>query len=67
VIPHGGKLSRLIADGNSAMPVRYAYNNTLSSVGMTQFRKAASGSYTENNNCRTSCGHHGSGTGNEDW
>ena len=67
VIPHGGKVSRLIADGNSTMPARYAYNNNLSTVGMLQFKKAAVGSYTENSNCRTSCGHHGNGTGDEDW
>jgi predicted CXXCH cytochrome family protein len=67
VIPHGGKVSRLMADNNSTMPARYAYNNNISNVGMQQFRKAASNGYTENNNCRTSCGHHGSGTGNEDW
>lgn len=67
VIPHGGKVSRLIADGNSAMPARYAYNNNLATVGMLQFKKAAVGSYTENSNCRTSCGHHGNGTGDEDW
>jgi hypothetical protein len=67
VIPHGGKVSRLIADNNSTMPSRYAFNNNLANVGMQQFTKAASGSYTENSNCRTSCGHHGSGTGNEEW
>lgn len=67
VVPHGGKISRLIADNNSTMPARYAYNNNLSNVGMSQFRKAATGSYTENNSCRTTCGHHSGGTGNEDW
>jgi predicted CXXCH cytochrome family protein len=66
-IPHGGKMSRLIADRDGTMPARYAYNNNLSNVGMQLFTKAASGSYTENSNCRTSCGHHGSGTGNENW
>ena len=67
VIPHGGKMSRLIADRDGTMPARYAYNNNLTTVGMQQFTKAAVGSYTENNNCRTSCGHHSGGTGNENW
>jgi hypothetical protein len=49
------------------MPARYAYNNTLTTVGMQQFTKAAVGSYTENANCRTSCGHHATGTGTENW
>ena len=49
------------------MPARYAFNNTITNVGMMQYTKAATNSYTENSNCRTSCGHHGSGTGNENW
>jgi hypothetical protein len=67
VIPHGGKMSRLIADRDGTMPSRYAYNNDVTTVGMQQYTKAATGSYTENNNCRTSCGHHEGGTGNESW
>jgi len=67
VIPHGGKMSRLIADNNGTMPARYAWSNNVARVGMQAFTKAASGSYTENNNCRTSCGHHSGGNGNENW
>ena len=67
VVPHGGKMSRLIADRDGTMPTRYAYNNTLTTVGMQQFTKAAVGSYSENNSCRTSCGHHATGTGTENW
>ena len=67
VVPHGGKMSRLIADRDGTMPARYAFNNTITNVGMMQYTKAATNSYTENSNCRTSCGHHGSGTGNENW
>jgi hypothetical protein len=67
VIPHGGKMSRLIADRDGTMPARYAYNNNLTTVGMQEFTKAATGSYTVNNNCKTSCGHHSSGVGNENW
>ncbi len=60
-------MSRLIADGDGTMPLRYAYNNSIGTVGMLQFTKAAVGSYSENNSCRTSCGHHGTGTGTENW
>lgn len=67
VIPHGGKLSRLIATSGGAMPARYAWNNSTATVGMTSFTKAAAGSYSENGNCRTSCGHHSAGPINETW
>ena len=67
VIPHGGKVSRLIATGGGTMPTRYAWNNSLTTVGMTSFTKAAAGGYSENRNCRTSCGHHASGPINESW
>jgi autotransporter-associated beta strand protein len=67
VIPHGGKISRLIATQTAGLPSRYAYNNNTSTVGLTQFTKAALTSYGENSNCRTNCGHHGSATGTETW
>lgn len=67
VIPHGGRISRLIGDSDSAMPARYAYNNQVNTMTMRSFTKAASGSYTENNNCRASCSHHTGGTGTENW
>ena len=69
VVPHGGKVSRLIvtAGATSNMPARYAYNNNKANTGITQFTKAATGSYSENSSCRTSCGHHSSGTGTETW
>ena len=69
VVPHGGKVSRLIVTSGtgSAMPARYAYNNNKANTGITQFTKSATGSYSENNSCRTSCGHHSGGTGTETW
>jgi hypothetical protein len=67
VIPHGGKMSRLIADRDGTMPARYAYANTLTNVSVYSFTKA-SGNYSDGN-CRVSCGHHSSGssTSMENW
>ncbi len=57
VVPHGGKLSRLLADGDSPnMPARYAYNNDTNNVILTGFTKAATLS-------ESSCGAKGSCTG----
>jgi hypothetical protein len=70
VIPHGGKLSRLIAD-NDAMPARYAWNNTLSITGSTgnvqAFTKAAVSSYQQSS-CKAQC-YNGHSTTNptENW
>lgn len=55
VIPHGGKLSRLIADGDSPnMPARYAYNNNPSLVQTTGYTKRTTGNYTKSN-CGAKC------------
>lgn len=61
VIPHGGKMSRLIADRDGAMPARYAYNNTLTNVKITSFSKNTATGYGTGN-CRTSCGGHSTGS-----
>ena len=68
IIPHGGKMSRLMADRDGTMPARYAYNGYVSNVVMYSFTKNATGSYSESN-CRTSCGDHatGSSTSMENW
>jgi hypothetical protein len=68
VIPHGGKMSRLIADRDGTMPARYAYNNSTTSVGMASFTKNAASSYSKGS-CRTSCGEHSSGSSTtmENW
>jgi hypothetical protein len=66
VVPHGGKMSRLIGDNNSTMPTRYAYNNTLSTMWIQRFTKT-SGSYSESScqsgtsGCTTHTG------GSENW
>ena len=67
VIPHGGTVSRLIATSGGNLPARYAWNNNPATVGITLFTKTTAGGYSENGNCRTSCGHHASGSGNESW
>ena len=62
IIPHGGKMSRLIGDRDT-MPARYAFNNTLTTMQMQSFTKKAAGSYTESD-CRAACRHSG---GTENW
>jgi autotransporter-associated beta strand protein len=62
VIPHGGKISRLLGT-QTGMPARYAWNNTLSTMGMTAITKNATGSYAESN-CG-GCNQHNGGT--ERW
>ena len=67
VVPHGGKMSRLIASNGGNMPARYAYQNSLANVGFVSFLKTTATGYSENGNCKTTCGHHGSGPVNETW
>ncbi len=68
VVPHGGKMSRLIGDNNSTMPTRYAYNNSLANLRIQSFTKPTSGSYVESN-CQSGtsgCTNHSS-AGTENW
>jgi len=69
VIPHGGKMSRLIGDNDSTMPARYAYDNNLSGMWVTSFLKAdGAASYSPgDNHCTTICHHGASGGGNPAW
>ncbi|MBI4911526.1 MAG: hypothetical protein HY823_02210 [Acidobacteria bacterium] len=55
IVPHGGKLHRLIGDGTAGggMPARYAWNNTKSNTIITGFTKTATASY-QKSNCGTS-------------
>lgn len=64
VIPHGGKISRLIADGDGAMPARYAFNNDPGAVQILEFTKASS--YNGDSQCNTRCGDHTASPG-ENW
>jgi hypothetical protein len=64
VIPHGSKMSRLMADQDGSMPARYALNSskTTSTVKITSFNKSTGGNYSENGACQVNCGHHSSGS-----
>ncbi len=67
VIPHGGKMSRLIADRDGVMPVRYAYSNDKNNVQILQFKKI-SGTQSGDSQCNTACGDHlFSDPLSEDW
>ncbi len=68
VIPHGGKVSRLIGD-RETMPARYAYNNTLTTMNISTFVKNAVGSYAQSGSCAaTSCySSHSAITAGENW
>ncbi len=64
VIPHGGAMSRLIADRDGSMPARYAYNNNKTLIEMTSFTKDTS--YNGDGECGTACGDHNA-AGAENW
>ena len=64
VVPHGGKMSRLVADRDGIMPARYAWNNTLTNVLIYSYTKATDpANYPSDGtaNCRTSCSRHDAG------
>ena len=68
VIPHGGKVSRLIATQSAGMPARYAYNNDLSNVHVVLFTKANETGYA-GANCKVTGnqGAHSGTTTGEKW
>jgi hypothetical protein len=45
MVPHGGKMSRLIGDNDGNMPERYAFNNSLGYMHVTSFKKGTGGPY----------------------
>lgn len=65
VVPHGGKMSRLIAD-HDGMPSRYAYGNTLDSSFVVSFTKRAEGSYSKSD-CQAGCDGAHSSAATENW
>jgi predicted CxxxxCH...CXXCH cytochrome family protein len=69
VVPHGGKLSRLICDGDAAgaMPARYAYSNTKSNCRVQSFTKASSDANYQPSNCQANCTGTHSGAATETW
>jgi hypothetical protein len=74
MVPHGGKMSRLIGDSDGTMPERYAYNNVLGQMDTQSFRKAAGGLYgdgptryyQEGIKCGADC-HLPAGSPDENW
>lgn len=55
VVPHGGRMSRLIGDQDT-MPARYAYNNTVTNMQIRQFTKATRTGYSsDSGNCNAAC------------
>jgi hypothetical protein len=78
LVPHGGKLSRLIGDQevgtHGSMPARYAFANNLSNMWMTTFGKSDDpANYAPGDDwCSVNChpdsgGNWHTGGGNEDW
>jgi hypothetical protein len=74
MVPHGGKMSRLIGDSDGTMPERYAYNNVLGQMDVQSFKKAAGGLYgdgptryyQEGIKCAADC-HLPAGSPDENW
>ncbi len=60
VIPHGSALGRLIADANSSMPARYAYQGVKTNVFVSNY--SVNYSFMSKNNCTVTtasgCGSH---------
>jgi hypothetical protein len=56
VVPHGGKLGRLIGDGTAGggMPARYAWNGDKNNTIIRGFTKTATASY-QKSNCAATC------------
>ena len=66
VVPHGGKMSRLMADRDGAMPARYAWQNQTNNVSIQSFTKTTLGNYVEGN-CQASCGDPHNTAASENW
>jgi hypothetical protein len=66
VLPHGGRVSRLIATSDGGLPARLQQTGV--SVNMVQFKKASTPSGYSESNCQTNCGQHNSAvTSPETW
>jgi predicted CXXCH cytochrome family protein len=67
VVPHGGKLARLIGDRDGAMPARYAYNGDKNTLIITGFTKTTTNNYSKSHCGTSSCtGDHPTANG-DDW
>jgi predicted CXXCH cytochrome family protein len=60
VVPHGGKIGRLIATNTANMPARYAYNNLKTNSYLRAFVKTTSSAYQESNcgSAQSGCNNH---------
>lgn len=67
VIPHGGKMSRLIGDRDSAMPPRYAYNGDLNTMQIQSFTKASAYNNYNKRNCQAACTGNHRRAATENW
>jgi predicted CXXCH cytochrome family protein len=65
VVPHGSKLSRLMAS-NTNMPTRYAYQNNLANVVIIQFKKTTPQGYAASN-CQATAKHSQAVASPETW
>lgn len=69
LVPHGGKMSRLIGDNDGTMPARYAYQGNLANMYIDSFIKASTPTGYNAGNCQSNssgCTTHGAITG-ENW
>ena len=72
VVPHGGKVSRLMATRTAGLPARYAYNYNTNMVYLSGFTKGSSASYSSASACGGATGsgctsEHNTGNGSERW
>ena len=66
VIPHGGKVSRLIATRNA--PARYAWSNNTNNFVLYGFTKGAgNGNYGSASSCGANCDNHNTSGGSQKW
>ncbi|MHB1019588.1 MAG: cytochrome c3 family protein [Coriobacteriia bacterium] len=52
LVPHGGGMSRLLGDGDGAMPARYAYNNDKRTMMISSFTKRLDPATYTRGDCR---------------
>ena len=71
LVPHGGKMSRLIGDNDGTMPAPYAYLGTISNMYVRKFTKASTPTGYAKSNCYSSssgCSTHNMPSyGTENW
>jgi len=67
VVPHGGKIGRLIATDTTGLPSRYAWNNDRTTVEITSFNKRTSSQQYQKSDCQASCTSEHSSGGGASW